>query len=166
MEHWDIYDENMSKTGRTMKRDDWSMKPGEYHVQVLGIIRRPDGKYLITQRKRDKKWAPLAWEFPGGAVAAGEEIEDAVRREVGEETAVDLSDVKAQKALTYKREDPDDAHNYFMVCYEFELDLDESMVAVQEEEVEGFIFADARKIGELASEGRFLHYDSIKSVLS
>lgn len=166
MENWDVYDENMNKTGKTMKRDDWSMKPGEYHVQVLGLVQRPDAKYLITQRKRDKKWAPLAWEFPGGAVAAGEEIEDAVRREVREETAVDLSDVKAQKVLTYKREDPKDAHNYFMVCYKFELDLDESMVTVQEEEVEGFIFADAKRIAELASEGRFLHYDSIKSVLS
>lgn len=56
MEIWDIYDENMNKTGKTMERDNWSMQPGEYHVSVLGVVQRPDKKYLITQRKMDKPW--------------------------------------------------------------------------------------------------------------
>ena len=30
MEYWDIYDEKKQKTGRTMKRNDWNMKPDEY----------------------------------------------------------------------------------------------------------------------------------------
>ena len=29
MEIWDIYDENMNKTGKTMERDNGSMQPGE-----------------------------------------------------------------------------------------------------------------------------------------
>ena len=32
MEYWDIYDEKKQKTGRTMKRNDWNMKPDEYHL--------------------------------------------------------------------------------------------------------------------------------------
>ena len=28
MELWDIYDENKQPTGRTMRRNDWHMKPG------------------------------------------------------------------------------------------------------------------------------------------
>ena len=28
MEYWDIYDVNKQPTGRTMKRNDWNMKPG------------------------------------------------------------------------------------------------------------------------------------------
>ena len=31
MELWDIYDENKQPTGRTMRRNDWHMKPGEFH---------------------------------------------------------------------------------------------------------------------------------------
>lgn len=31
MEFWDIYDENKQRTGRTMKRNDWCLKEGEYH---------------------------------------------------------------------------------------------------------------------------------------
>ena len=66
--------------------------------------------------------------------------------------------------LTYKREDPNDDNNYFMVVYKFELDADESMVAVQEEEVEDFAFADVAKIKSLADEGIFLHYSSVSSI--
>ena len=44
------------KTGRTMKRNDWNMQPDEYHLTVLGVLKRPDGRYLITQRKLDKEW--------------------------------------------------------------------------------------------------------------
>ncbi len=54
MEQWDIYDENKQKTGRTMNRNDWHMKPDEFHLTVLGVLQRPDGKYLITRRNLDK----------------------------------------------------------------------------------------------------------------
>ena len=31
MELWDIYDADKKVTGRTMKRNDWCLKDGEYH---------------------------------------------------------------------------------------------------------------------------------------
>ena len=43
MEYWDIYDKNKQLTGRKMKRNDWCLKEDEYHLTVLGVIRRPDG---------------------------------------------------------------------------------------------------------------------------
>ena len=90
MEFWDIYDENKQRTGRTMKRNDWCLKEGEYHLSVLGVIRRPDGKFLITKRAMDKEWAPGWWEVPGGGVQVGEDSADAVAREVLEETGLDV----------------------------------------------------------------------------
>ena len=50
MELWDIYDADKKLTGRTMKRNDWCLKNGEYHLTVLGVVARPDGKFLITKR--------------------------------------------------------------------------------------------------------------------
>ena len=44
MELWDIYDSDKKRTGRTMKRNDWNLKNGEYHLTVLGVIHRPDGR--------------------------------------------------------------------------------------------------------------------------
>ena len=40
MELWDIYDSDKKRTGRTMKRNDWNLKNGEYHLTVLGVIHR------------------------------------------------------------------------------------------------------------------------------
>ena len=88
MEFWDIYDINKKPTGRTMKRNDWCLKDGEYHLTVLGVVARPDGTFLITKRVMTKAWAPGWWEVSGGAAQAGESSYDAVLREVKEESSV------------------------------------------------------------------------------
>ena len=82
MELWDIYDKNKKPTGRTMKRNDWHLKDGEYHLTVLGVVAREDGTFLITKRVMTKAWAPGWWEVSGGAAQAGEASYDAVLREV------------------------------------------------------------------------------------
>lgn len=64
MEFWDIYDKDKKPTGRTMKRNDWCLKDGEYHLTVLGVVARPDGTFLITKRVMTKAWAPGCWRFP------------------------------------------------------------------------------------------------------
>ena len=58
MELWDIYDADKKVTGRTMKRNDWCLRDGEYHLTVLGVIARPDHTYLITKRVMTKAWGP------------------------------------------------------------------------------------------------------------
>ena len=54
MEFWDIYDANKQPTGRTMKRNDWCLKDGEYHLTVLGVVARPDHTFLITKACDDE----------------------------------------------------------------------------------------------------------------
>lgn len=156
-ERWDIYDAQKRPTGRTMRRNDWCLKEGEYHLTVLGAVRRPDGKYLITKRKEDKNYAPGWWEIPGGAAQAGEESYAAVLREVHEETGLDVSDCPHELVLTYHRES-NDGDNYFVDCYRFVCDFTEADVDIQPEEVAGWMLADADEIAALAD--TFLHYHS------
>ena len=163
-EYWDVYDENRVKTGKTMLRDDWHMAPDEFHISVLGVIRDKAGRYLITQRKLDKPWGAGWWEFPGGAVLAGEEPEHAVVREVGEETGLDVASFHPERIFSYTRTNAEEQNNYFMDLFAFTLDFSEKDVTVQEEEVEGFKLATAEEIAELGAQGIFLHYDSIKSI--
>lgn len=59
------------------------------------MVARPDGRFLITKRVVTKAWAPGWWEVSGGAVQAGEAAEDAVIREVKEETGLDVTRQKA-----------------------------------------------------------------------
>lgn len=138
MELWDIYDENKKRTGRTMVRNDWNMKSGDYHLTVLGIVTDDKGHFLITQRRHDKQWAPDAWEVPGGGVKAGETSEEAVRREVSEETGLDLTAAKVTLMDSYRNDSPAEKNNYFVDIYHIQLLFSPSDVHIQEEETEGF----------------------------
>ena len=164
MEYWDIYDADKKRTGRTMKRNDWCLKDGEYHLSVLGVVTRPDGRYLITKRVMTKAWAPGWWEVSGGAAQAGEDSCDAVLREVREETGLDVSKAEGGYVFTYHRENPGEGDNYFVDVYRFVLDFKEEDLKLQTEETDGYRLATAEEIRELAEQGIFLHYDSIKRV--
>ena len=164
MELWDIYDADKQPTGRTMKRNDWCLKDGEYHLTVLGVIRRPDGRFLITKRIQTKAWAPGWWEVSGGAAQAGEKSEEAVRRGIKEETGLDVSHASGGYVFTYKRENPGEGDNYFVDVYRFDMDFAEEDLHLQEEETDGYLIADAAQIKAFADQGIFLHYDSIKQV--
>ena len=164
MEFWDIYDENKKPTGRTMKRNDWCLKDGEYHLTVLGVVGRPDGTFLITKRVMTKAWAPGWWEVSGGAAQAGEESCEAVLREVKEETGIDVSNAGGGYVFTYQRINPEEKNNYFVDIYKFVLEFDEKDVKVQDEEVAGFEIATVEQIKAYAKQGIFLHYDSIRQV--
>lgn len=164
MEYWDIYDSDKNKTGRTMKKNDWILKDGEYHLTVLGVIMRHDGRFLITQRVMTKAWAPGWWEVSGGAAMAGEESEEAVMREIKEETGLDVSNAEGGYVFTYHRENPGEGDNYFVDVYRYVMDFDESDLNLQEAETLGYRLALPEEIKALADEGIFLHYDSIKKV--
>lgn len=164
MELWDVYDVNKKRTGKTMVRNDWNMKPGEYHLTVLGVIKRPDGRFLITQRVLTKAWAPGHWEVSGGAAKAGEDSIDAVRREIFEETGINVEGAKGGYSFSYRRDNPDEKDNYFVDIYKFEMDVKDSDVKLQEEETLSFKFATVEEIKKIAAKGEFLHYDSIKKI--
>lgn len=164
MELWDIYDKDKKTTGRIMMRNDWNLKEGEYHLTVLGVIHRSDGRFLITKRADTKAWAPGLWEVSGGAAQAGEASNEAVVREVKEETGLDVSSCKDGYKFTYQRENPEEGDNYFVDVYRFELDFEESDIKLQEEETVRYALATAEEIKALDEQGKFLHYKSISRI--
>ena len=165
MELWDIYDKDKKPTGRTMKRNDGCLKEGEYHLSVLGVIQRPDGKYLITKRAADKAWAPGWWEVSGGAAIAGETSEEAVKREILEETGLDVTNAEGGFLFSYHRENPGEGDNYFVDVYKYHMDFTEEDIKLQTEETNAFQIADAVQLSEYDKQGIFLHYQSIKQAL-
>lgn len=59
MELWDIYDVNKQKTGRTMVRNDWHMKPGDYHLTVLALVKDLQGGCLLRSVSLTRNGPPV-----------------------------------------------------------------------------------------------------------
>ena len=68
-------------------------------VVAAAIIAR-DGRYLISRRKADVHFGGF-WEFPGGKCAAGESLEECLRRELLEELDVSLSAVAPFRTIRH-----------------------------------------------------------------
>ncbi|GAC1528142.1 MAG: NUDIX domain-containing protein [Ramlibacter sp.] len=60
---------------------------------AVGVLVRSDGRFLLTSRPQGKVYAGY-WEFPGGKVEPGENIEQALRRELIEEIGITIGAVQ------------------------------------------------------------------------
>jgi 8-oxo-dGTP diphosphatase len=57
----------------------------KHSVSVAGIVVRDDGRILAARRRDNQHWEP-----PGGVLELDETFEQGVRREVSEETGIDV----------------------------------------------------------------------------
>lgn len=71
-----------------MERGPTTVVNQEHSVSVAGVIIDDDGRALLIQRKDNAHWEP-----PGGILELGERITDGLRREVKEETGLDVEPV-------------------------------------------------------------------------
>ena len=117
-----------------MKRD--------YGLTMRGIIKNDDGEILILKRHPKSRTDPDTWELPGGKTEAGEFFDDALVREIKEETNLDCKvgdlAIAIQHDYPYKR-------TVQMIMY-----LDD---------VEGEF-----KINEEHTDGRYASIDEIKTL--
>jgi A/G-specific adenine glycosylase len=78
---------------QTGDMEDYPVKPRRKHIPhyniVVGLIRR-DEKILIQRRPENGLLGGL-WEFPGGKIEEGESGDNALLREIKEETELDVS---------------------------------------------------------------------------
>ena len=72
----------------TMKKLNMDKKR-TYGLTMRGILKNENDEILILKRHPQSRTDPEMWELPGGKVEAGEFFDDALVREIKEETALD-----------------------------------------------------------------------------
>ena len=96
-----------------IKTDDLSDK---FPVSIKSII-IDDNKVLCLKNERNE------WDFPGGKINFNEDIEDCLKREVKEETNLDIKNLKILKPFSLKFNDVP----VFIVVYSAEISCDSSI---------------------------------------
>ena len=127
MEVWDLYDRERRVIGEHVRGNE--MPEGGYHLVVHIWIRNREGKYLMTQRSKNKKTYPLKWECVGGSVLRGETSLHAALREVKEEVGIDLPPESGGLVLTRIRDTVDgrrinDINDIYLYTWDGDVDLD------------------------------------------
>ena len=59
-------------------------------IEVVAAILRDNGRGVLATQRGYGEWKDW-WEFPGGKIEAGETPEEALRREIREELAVEIA---------------------------------------------------------------------------
>jgi len=90
---------------------------------VKGIVKR--GNYILILRRREGDAGAGQWDLPGGGIEEGESKEDALKREVFEETGLTIDKVKSLSSDDLKiPESGVDSKMNFYTCNAEHTDVD------------------------------------------
>ncbi len=84
----------------------YPFRPSTPFVAVDGIIKVFNGQKLRGIVLIERKNPPLGVALPGGFVEIGESVEDAVKREMKEETSLDIEIVRIFNVYSDPKRDP------------------------------------------------------------
>lgn len=85
------------------------------HLQVaVGIIRNASYEIFLAQRSASSHMANK-WEFPGGKIETGESAEQALARELAEETGIEVTRARAIGSADHTYEDVRVTLHFFLV---------------------------------------------------
>lgn len=85
-------------------------------VVVAGVINN-NGKFLLLKRSSNESIFPEKWELPSGKVNFGEDPYDALKREIKEETGIDILNARPFMCTHYTIEKPDNKRHTVQIIY-------------------------------------------------
>jgi mutator protein MutT len=102
------------QTPRLSEAEDKDKKE-EKQKNALAVIVNSDNKILLLKRGKDAPWMPSKWALIGGVIEKGETPQQAVEREIKEETGLEIN--KFIKTFTIQR-NPNSIEHIFACRHE------------------------------------------------
>jgi ADP-ribose pyrophosphatase YjhB (NUDIX family) len=121
---------------------------GEPRIRVAGLLVN-GGRVLLVRHEKDER---SYWLLPGGGVDAGEQLEDAVRREFAEECAIVPSAVRGPVAMAETIPPPHLAHGRHILHMIFAIEAEAGAAEAlrsSDDAVIGHAFVDQRRLRDL-----------------
>ena len=66
-------------------------RPVKHRTVVVGLVRNAEGELLLCRMSDDRGVFPGQWGLPGGGIEPGERMEEALHREIREETGLEIT---------------------------------------------------------------------------
>jgi 8-oxo-dGTP diphosphatase len=71
-------------------------------LAAYALLQNSEGRFLLLRRSADSKTNPRRWEPPGGKIEQGERLDEALRREVFEETGLQIAVCRLLGAVDFE----------------------------------------------------------------
>jgi len=106
-EFFDVVDDDDNAMGRASRKE--CHKRGLIHRSVMFFVFDKDSRVLVNRRTKDKDFFPGYWSVAlGGHVHSGERYDDAIGREIDEETGITA---RPFRMASYKKRIPEEKEN-------------------------------------------------------
>lgn len=91
-------------------------RPNKQILVALGLVEH-NGKFLMLRRVSPRPEWHHKWNVPGGKVCPGESVEDAVRREIMEESGIPVGALQPLGIYTHHWSLPEHTQQTFLALY-------------------------------------------------
>lgn len=143
---------------------DFTLNPKDFNSKhsASGCIIKSGNKILFLQRK-SKNFNEVVWAIPAGKIEKGETPEQALKREIKEETKLELSDFSIIKKYNIRL----NKKNYDFTYFLFKAEVPENSEVIISDEHISYRWVKIDEINELNLElGAELYMDFIQKNIS
>jgi 8-oxo-dGTP diphosphatase len=124
----------------------------QFYLAVKGIITRSDGKILVLKRSAHDDHKPNVWETPGGGMDTEESPQQALEREIKEETGLSVSIQEPFNVFAFKKDTGEFKVGITFICEYVDGEVSLSSEHSEYRWIEPHEFADLESVPSLHEE--------------